>query len=145
MENQTKRSDEAIGALVVAAIGCSLYVFSPTVRTTVDQFLTGRSMSTVNTQKLETATQKAVENGFKKGLQAISIQMLQALEKMCADETDPTLRKIIEDDCNKAHRELRKARASLGYHKNSDGKWELDHGCRWLRPDDESDLSTRCD
>jgi hypothetical protein len=99
---------DAIGIAAGAAV--LLYGFSPTFRATVDQFLTGKSISTVNTQRIETATQKAVENGFNKGLQSISIQMLEALEKMCAEETDPMLRKIMEDDCNKGRKKLREWR-----------------------------------
>jgi hypothetical protein len=34
---------------------------------------------------------------------------------------------------------------SRGYHRSSDGKWELDRGCHWVRPNDNSDLRTRCD
>ena len=34
---------------------------------------------------------------------------------------------------------------SVGYYKTSEGKFRLKPGCRWVYPNDNSDLSTRCD
>jgi hypothetical protein len=79
-------SDEAIGAIglvIIGAVGYALYYYSSTVHNAVDQLLATRITITTpaDPQKLEIATQKAVENGFKKGLQSIGQKWNRAIEE----------------------------------------------------------------
>jgi hypothetical protein len=67
--------------------------------------------SPVNTQTIDTVTQKAVEKGFAKGVQSIAIGIGEEHQRLCAAETDPLVRKLMEDDCKKVGEHLRELKA----------------------------------